>query len=235
MYIDFRTLKENAPDAAGTQVNKLDLGRRIFHLECSLNSGRITHKQQCNSHTHTIAVRCGTNFRSSARPTQMELGGVYSVPIYSFPFISPLASSKGKNNAGNVNEQFTSCKFVPFSGIPSPRITEICGPLSPFETKMCLEEQQFPCSWKTQIWAKILPAAYCHQWGQDFSSCTLQKRWNSLLESDADPATTGSANHFQGGWKTTNLCIQQLLNNSLYNNSLYSVLANFSVSACLLL
>lgn len=64
--INFRTLKENTPDPAGTQVNKLDLGRRIFHLEYSLNAGRITHKQQCNAHTHTIAIRCGTNFRFSA-------------------------------------------------------------------------------------------------------------------------------------------------------------------------
>lgn len=70
LSIDFRTLKENTTDLAGMQVNKLNLGRIIFHLECSLNTGRITPKQQCDSHMHTIGIRCSTNFKFSPRTMQ---------------------------------------------------------------------------------------------------------------------------------------------------------------------
>lgn len=90
------------------QVNKLNLGRIIFHLECSLNTGRITPKEQCDSHMHTIGNRCSTNFKFSPRTMKGGGGGgINSVPIFSFSFVSLFQSSKDQSNGRNVNEQST--------------------------------------------------------------------------------------------------------------------------------
>lgn len=156
----------------------------IFHLEYSLNTGWRTHKQQRDFHRHTIGIRCTTNFKFSARTMQMGGGKkkkVNSVPVFSFPFVPPLPSSKDQNDARNVNEQSTERQCVPFSLHSYSKHHWDLWPIVSIseKAKMCLEEQQFPCSWKTQM-VNILAVVCCLQRNQYLISCPSQQRRNSL-------------------------------------------------------
>jgi len=69
-------------------------------------------------------------------------GGANSVPIFSFPFVSPLPS-KDWSNARSVNEQSTQCTFVPFRRHSQSKHYWDLWPIVSFseKAKMCLEEQ----------------------------------------------------------------------------------------------
>lgn len=147
----------------------------IFHLECSLNTGRRTHKQQC-SHMHITGIRCTPNpsFLLGQCKWQRRWG-TQLCPSFLLPLCLSLPLIQAQSNGRNVNEQSINANVVHSISIPSLSITEICGPLSPFLKKMCLEKQQFPCSWKTQM-VKILAVVSCPQWSQYFISWSLQNQ-----------------------------------------------------------
>lgn len=78
----------------------------------------------------------------SARTMQMaEKGGSQLCPSFLLPFCLSLPLIQAQSNGRNVNEQSINANVVHSISIPSLSVTEICGPLSPFLKKMCLEEQ----------------------------------------------------------------------------------------------